>query len=279
MKWLALLFMTLDHFALYFDGHIPHLLWFVCRAVGRLAFPMFAYLLVLGYRRTRSLTKYFIRLAVFALLTQGAMTLTAKLTGSFVFTNVLYTLAAGLILVLGYDFLTKSISDLVARLRPAGGDETAERPDYGVRINIKGISLPTRTGLIIGILLCVLSIVLVWLMKPDYSYYGLMIILLLHIMEDITDPLTPHLNENLKKRKTMLFFKVLLMLSVIWVLVNFIFYRQHMEFKLLNLISAYAVFLFPLESRSQRPKPVMKYFFYIYYPVHLCLFMFLSSLV
>ena len=250
--------MTLDHFALYFNGHIPHWVWFIFRALGRLAFPMFAYMLILGYRRTRSLTIYFIRIAVFALITQGAMTLTANTTTSFTFNNVLYTLAAGLILILGYDFLTKSILDLVARLRPAKSSQGGEQPDYGVRINIKGISLPTRTGLILGIILCILSVVLVWLMKPDYSYYGLMVILLLHIMEGMTEPLTPELNKDLKKGKLRFFFRTLLMLNIIWIVVNLIFYRQNMNFKLMSILSLCCIFIYGIITK---PGKLTKYFF------------------
>ena len=161
--------MTLDHFALYFNGHIPHWVWFIFRALGRLGISMFAYMLILGYRRTRSLTIYFIRIAVFALITQGAMTLTANTTTSFTFNNVLYTLAAGLILIWAMIFNKINFEILWHDYDLQKSSQGGEQPDYGVRINIKGFPCQHNTGLILGIILCILSVVLVWLMKPDYS--------------------------------------------------------------------------------------------------------------
>ena len=66
LKIIALVTMTLDHIGAYL---FPSVLWL--RLVGRLAFPIFAYMIAEGCRYTRSLGKYFATMAVFAFVVQG----------------------------------------------------------------------------------------------------------------------------------------------------------------------------------------------------------------
>lgn len=87
IKILAIAFMTLDHIgAILF----PKIIAF--RLIGRLAFPIFAYCLADGFIHTRSVTKYGLRLFVFALISQISYYM-AFGQG----TNVYFTLLIGLI--------------------------------------------------------------------------------------------------------------------------------------------------------------------------------------
>ena len=65
LKLIALMTMTVDHIGAYL---LPHILWL--RIVGRLAFPIFAYMIAEGCRHTRSMGKYFSTMALFALVCQ-----------------------------------------------------------------------------------------------------------------------------------------------------------------------------------------------------------------
>ena len=67
LKVIALVSMTVDHIAYYLMVH-GTLQYDLMRTVGRMAFPIFAFLLVEGYVHTRSVRKYAVNLFVFALV-------------------------------------------------------------------------------------------------------------------------------------------------------------------------------------------------------------------
>jgi len=101
LKWIALITMTIDHIGatLYPENS-------VLRLIGRLSFPLFCYLLVLGLESTRNVKRYFARLFIFAFISQVPFYLALGLE-PFESLNIFFTLSSGLIFI--YSFKIRNI--------------------------------------------------------------------------------------------------------------------------------------------------------------------------
>ena len=94
LKLIAIITMTIDHIGVVFGTVFYNFL----RAVGRLSFPIFAFLLTEGYVHTKSFSKYFLRLLVLALFSE--VIYDYAFYGSSIYlgaNNIFFTLALGLL--------------------------------------------------------------------------------------------------------------------------------------------------------------------------------------
>ena len=108
LKLIAIITMTIDHIGVVFGTPFYNLL----RAVGRLSFPIFAFLLTEGYVHTKSFSKYFLRLLVLAVISE--IIYDYVFFGSFVYrgaNNIFFTLALGLLTL----FLLDKSKSLIKR--------------------------------------------------------------------------------------------------------------------------------------------------------------------
>jgi hypothetical protein len=70
LKLIAILFMTLDHIGLFLMQHPPatnsaqHVVGYVFRALGRIAFPLFAFMLAEGIQKSHNPKAYLFRIAI-----------------------------------------------------------------------------------------------------------------------------------------------------------------------------------------------------------------------
>lgn len=96
LKLLACALMVVDHLGSIFFPHEP-----VMRAIGRLAYPMFAYLIAEGYSHSKDKTSYLGRLFLFSLVSQPFYMFAFKYP--VVHFNVFFTLAAGLYAIYAYE--------------------------------------------------------------------------------------------------------------------------------------------------------------------------------
>lgn len=84
----------------------------IMRMIGRLGFPIFCFLLVEGFRRSRNVRKYALRLGIFALISDIPFDL--AVTGRFFhwgYQNVYFTLLLGLLGMCGYAYFDKCEQD------------------------------------------------------------------------------------------------------------------------------------------------------------------------
>lgn len=172
LKWIAMAAMLIDHTALVlieyplaFRGDtlgtspfmgLPwqQVLYYAdmfMRAVGRISFPIYCFLLVEGFIHTRSWKKYCLRLAGFALISELPFSMACYNTWLGASRNVFLELAAGLVMLQGF--------------------RLAERY-YDFRRPIR--------------MLCVMAgaWVFVLVVKPDYSIVGMLMIAAFYLLRD-----------------------------------------------------------------------------------------------
>ncbi len=125
------------------------LLYNVSRGIGRIAFPIFSFLLVQGFLNTHNVKKYAFRLFLFALISEIPFDLAfyGKVFESE-FQNVFFTLFIGLIMIWSID-------------------------SYG--------KMPQTKRMIYSVLIFFSSIMIVEILKTDYAATGIILILTLYL--------------------------------------------------------------------------------------------------
>ena len=109
LKVIAVISMTIDHIALYVMARNLHIqefwLYEVLRGFGRLAFPIFAFLVIEGFFHSHNVLRYMATLLIFAIVSE----IPWYLLGQYGSHNVLFTLLLGLIAVYLTDRIPKDL--------------------------------------------------------------------------------------------------------------------------------------------------------------------------
>ena len=107
---LAMLLMLCDHLQLTLLPELP-----ILRCVGRLAFPLFAFMAVEGYLRTRSLKNYLLRLLMLAVISEIPFDL---LVSGSVFDpmhqNVIWTIILGLCCIRAFENISADLKKMLS---------------------------------------------------------------------------------------------------------------------------------------------------------------------
>lgn len=103
LKWVALCAMLIDHIGAVFREYLvpAHSGLYLCmRSVGRIAFPIFAFLLVEGFIHTKNVYRYLFSLILFALISEipANYAFFGKITAEWC--NIYFTLALGLLMLI-----------------------------------------------------------------------------------------------------------------------------------------------------------------------------------
>jgi len=101
LKLIAVTSMLIDH-----SGYLIFNQFSFMNYIGRLAFPIFAFLITEGYIHTTNLKRYFSRLLIFAVISQVPYML--LFNNNFTL-NILFTLALGLLVITVYNKLTNKL--------------------------------------------------------------------------------------------------------------------------------------------------------------------------
>lgn len=271
LKLLACLFMLIDHIGYYWQPWLPDGLAAAMRIIGRLAFPIFAFGVAHGYLRTRNPLIYFIRMSVFAVITEALLRFTYVRAGLlWSGSNVLVTFALAIVMISGWRLATRASLDLIGGLRPitTGSDPSSPDPRYHVRLSPGGIELNRRIALPLGILFILLPMLLALWLRPDYGLYGLVTVLIFFIVRERAEP------ERLYQRSLQAF-----------IIVNTIFlpYRIFVEqvpadWAILQTFSIAAILICEQVRDNRPPARWTKYLFYLFYPLHIIILIIMRQL-
>lgn len=156
LKMIACAAMLINHLGLILFNEIAPVLR-VSVVVGRISFPIFAFLLVEGFFHSSNLKIYMIRLGIFAILSEFAFDyalLGVKSENVFAYQNVMFTMFLGLITITLYD-----------------------------RIQTK-----YRSNAFMANSLCVFLLIgstfIANVIKSDYFYYGILMIVIMYLFHN-----------------------------------------------------------------------------------------------
>jgi hypothetical protein len=122
VQLLAMLTMLIDHIGVAFFP--DQVVW---RMIGRLAFPIYAYFIVLGYQRTSHLKNYILRLAIIGMLSQYPFMIALDVQGI----NAVGSLLVCLLVLIAMDHLKSNVHKGLILLG-AGMLLEAGQFDYGI---------------------------------------------------------------------------------------------------------------------------------------------------
>lgn len=155
LKLIALVTMLIDHTAavilvriLLINGYDEalYIVYEVMRKIGRVAFPIFIFLMIEGFEKTRSRKKYIMRMAAFAVISEIPFDLafSAELL-EFDYQNIFFTLLIGMLVMLVFEAIGRMEWNVWIKLGVCllvfiAGMELAEllHTDYGAK-GIMGI--------------------------------------------------------------------------------------------------------------------------------------------
>jgi len=205
LKWIAVVTMTLDHTGAILLPDVN-----ILRVIGRLSFPLFSYLLVLGLESTRNARSYFSRLFLFALISQIPFYLALGVQ-PLEHLNIFFTLSSGLVFIHFH-----------------------------------------RKNPLIALLPLLASIVL----RFDYGIYGIMLIGCMYLLRSDTE------------------------LGVILVFLLNLLFLPVSSVQFLSVLALPIILVYEKgylgtawRSNARITYPTWKkYFFYLYYPLHLAMF-------
>lgn len=127
----------------------------IMRLIGRIAFPIFCFLLVEGFLHTRNIKKYALRLGLFALISEIPFDLAFYHQAFYRdYQNVFFTLFIGLLVIAGLHTSNAYFADK---------------------------KLPL---ILTNIIIILVGMLLAGLLKTDYGYMGVLVILLLYVLRN-----------------------------------------------------------------------------------------------
>lgn len=219
LKLIAIITMLIDHVGAIFYPNV-----IIFRMIGRLAFPIFAFLIAQGYFYTKNIKKYLLRLTIFAFISEIPYDLafsSKNVMVDFQQQNVIFTLLIGLFSIIIYEYLK-------------------DKNKFLAFVSVFTLSL------------------IAFFLKTDYYMFGVLSVFSCYYFKD-----------NMKDLSFYIIYLNGLLFLAIWAGDN---YRSNP----LNFVQLLApLSLIFIKYFNGKKGYSLKYFFYLFYPLHLLTLYFL----
>jgi len=180
LKWIALLSMVIDHFngvvlrgllspylkdgALVFSEDLPKWIFYypmineICNALGRIAFPLFCFLISEGFIHTKNRRRYGFLILLFALITEIPFNIAHyREFFNFALQNVMFTLCVGVFTLIAF-------SDGIKKF----GENKPYSTLFSIAVILVGMAVST-------------------VLRSEYAFLGIASIMVFYILKDAGD--------------------------------------------------------------------------------------------
>jgi len=242
IKIIAIITMLIDHVK---DGILTK--YSFLNVIGRIAFPLFAFQVAVGYEKTKNVYNYMKRMLLFALLSQIPFYLfVQKFVEGRLWFNVIFTLLFGIMAMYIWDYKVEE-----------------KEEEKGEIINKElANKLMLVFQWIVKLYLIVVLCFIAEFLKFDYGGLGVLFILTIHLL--------------FKKGTKWLF-------AIIYFLYCIIEFKEALIDRGNKNAIPYVLFMYlPIIFMflyNGKKGPSMKYFFYFFYPIHLTIILLISYLI
>lgn len=244
LKLIASVAMLLDHIG-YFSSLGFADIGRIMRLIGRTAFPIYCFLITVGFRKTHNKYRYLLRLIVVGIVSELPYRFCFDGKIDFAFSNVYFTLASGLAALILYDLLWNTKTKWVR---------------YLAWLPVAGFALLTH------------------FLSTDYSFSGVLLIFFFYLAKN-NKPLESVACAIFALRK----FIIPLGVTVLSPIASLL--PIELPSKTLSDVSTWEIYqvfaalaIIPIllfngskgyEPRGHKSKKMLQYGFYIFYPVHI----------
>lgn len=250
LKWIAMITMAVDHAAIaivipafnfgYFANLPLEPLYYCMRSIGRLAFPLFVYLIVDSFFYTRDRKRFAAGLLVFALISEIPFDIAIFLSpydtyntigNYFSYQNVYFTLFIGTLCLMFSEFVFHGTPAFIS------DREVQDRRNQEGQDDLKHSKV---FNFLMVLLITVLGCVLAYVLRVDYGIYGVLAMVAAYLIRKTG-------------KKKLEIFGIILILTL------------NSIFELIALPDCLLVFA----SNGKRGNIHHKWLYYIFYPAHL----------
>lgn len=261
IKLIAIITMLCDHSGDAIIGQFSFL-----NVIGRIAFPLFCFQIVIGYKHTKNVNKYLLRLFLFGLISQIPFSLfTYSYLGRIDLLNVFFTLALGLLAIYILDVFPKKYKFL-------------------------------------AIILNLVLMIIAEFSQTDYGWFGVCLIICIYLFyndkslskvknnafnsnatNNYSETLQYPNEQNKKSENSITYFNNNILFVIVFfalVVIKFSSYLAIGSYNLaiLQIIGTFFPVIFMLLYNGKKG-PSLKYLFYAFYPVHLLILVAIHYLI